>query len=299
MNTNLQEDQKIQMNYIEYNIVEHCNLRCYQCDHASPLLHKKFVDIEDFRADLYPLGKVIHVSELKIIGGEPLLHPEIHQLIEVARSTGISDKITLTTNGTLLHKMNRGLWAQIDRLQVTIYPGVKVRMDLKDLEVLSQEYSFELKVIHRNLFRYTLTDTPILDLALVQAIYDECELRTIHNCHTVRAGRYYKCSPAPFLADRLTVVGTDYLRSADDSVQIRDNPNLRLELLQYLSDKSPLPACQYCFGTSGHDFNQRQMKKEENNFSTEGSSLELLLNPQFLHSYDQRLNVSSTKQDGH
>lgn len=294
MNNNGFKNSKLQTKYLEYNIVEHCNLRCYQCDHASPLMKKKFIEIDEFQMDLKQLEQVVHISELKIIGGEPLLHPDIINLLGIARETGISDKITLITNGTLLHKVNQNIWKQIDRLQVTLYPNVDIKIDITKLETLSREEGFDLTVIKRDLFRYTITESQIQNPSLVQEIYNSCELRTIHHCHTVRSGRYYKCSPAPFLPDHLSAVGAAFEVDPGDSVQIRDNPNLREELIQYLSNPSPLHSCQFCLGTSGRNFTHRQMKKEERNFFIDISKIEEYLNPQFINFYIEKHNTRNS-----
>lgn len=109
---------------VEYPIVEHCNLSCQHCDHASPLLPKRFANLDRYSRDLDALSPVLHAQEFRLLGGEPLLHPDLLDFLSVARKSQIANTITLVTNGTLLHQAPSELWKLIDRLWVSVYPRV-------------------------------------------------------------------------------------------------------------------------------------------------------------------------------
>src|SRR5438094_7310590 len=102
--------QKLTRFSVEYNLTEHCNLSCYLCDHASPLLSKKFAILEDFVRDFEALSHVFHSTQLRIVGGEPTLHPQLLTFLREARRIGIADNIVLLTNGVQLHRMPAELW---------------------------------------------------------------------------------------------------------------------------------------------------------------------------------------------
>jgi hypothetical protein len=257
------EQGKLLTKVLEYNITEHCNLRCVNCDHASPLMPQQSITLEKFSADITALQEVLHTEELKIIGGEPLLNPRIVQMIECARGIGISDTITVATNGLLLHRMLPEFWMQIDRLWLSIYPGVKIVMPLEDIRNKAHALGFRLDVFHMDEFRHTILVTPIEDASVVRAIFRACELPGINYCHTLRNGYYYKCSPAPFAKDRISRLGTSYSDTQQDGVAIHDNPRLLDELVAYLSADDPLPACNYCLGSSGKWFPHRQLTQHK------------------------------------
>ena len=44
------------LRYVEYHLVEHCNLSCQRCGHFSPLAKPGFSDPEAFARDLRQLG---------------------------------------------------------------------------------------------------------------------------------------------------------------------------------------------------------------------------------------------------
>lgn len=244
---------------VDYNLTEHCNLSCYGCDHASPLLAQKFAAVEEFSRDLEALARVFHATELRIVGGEPLLHPQLLQFLEEGRRIGIADRTVLFTNGVLLHQMSGEFWRLIDELKISAYPGVRRRLDDGECARLCREHGVKLEIRPLPEFSKTLVNDRIEDAKLVGAIFRECAMaRTSHSVHE---GRFYKCCVAPFTPSRLAQRGVDFAHAAADSVALHDNPNLYAELDRYISAGRPLGACAYCFGSSGPSVAHRQLNR--------------------------------------
>src|SRR5262249_58572664 len=86
----------------EFHIAEHCNLRCRSCAHLSPALPKHFVDPDALASDLTALARSYQVTVLRLLGGEPLLHPNLLDIMMAVRESHIAEKIEITTNGVLL-----------------------------------------------------------------------------------------------------------------------------------------------------------------------------------------------------
>jgi organic radical activating enzyme len=246
----------------EYNLTEHCNLRCAGCDHSSPLLPQKFADVALFERDLKVLSRVLHLGEFKLLGGEPLLHPDLLDFLRCARASGLAEEITLVTNGLLLHRCDPTIFELIDRLWVSLYPGVRLRVEERELESLSKRYNFRLDLRKMDSFRITTINSRNRDATLVRRIFDRCALAHDWSCHTIHQGYYFKCSPAPFLTARLALRGESVLNHDLDGVRIHDNPRLREELEAYLREEEPLQACYYCLGSSGHRFPHRQLNSK-------------------------------------
>lgn len=81
--------------YVEVTNV--CNFSCSFC--FKSLRDKKFVSPENFSATLVRIRPYTDYIYLHVLG-EPLLHPKIEQLLDIAHTQGF--KINLTTNGSLL-----------------------------------------------------------------------------------------------------------------------------------------------------------------------------------------------------
>jgi MoaA/NifB/PqqE/SkfB family radical SAM enzyme len=257
---------------VEYNLTEHCNLTCYACDHASPLLPKKFASIEEFTRDFEALARVFHSKQLRIVGGEPLLHPQLIEFLVEARRIKIADAIVLITNGVLLHEAPGELWKRIDQLWISAYPGVKRKLDDEECARICKTHNVHLQIWHANKFNRTLINNRVDDPDLVKAIFRECKLAGEVSCHTVHEGRFYKCSIAPFMGPRLAMRGIAFNNRNVDGVLLHDNHNLYEDVDRCLNGPTPLAACSYCLGTSGplvdhHQLNRngRQRWLEEDN----------------------------------
>lgn len=103
-------DGKIRNAACEINVVEHCNLSCRGCSHLSPIAPKYFVDPQSLLRDLTMLARVYQVDFVRLLGGEPLLHPNLTAVMDTIEASGIASRICLVTNGLLLSRMDEHLW---------------------------------------------------------------------------------------------------------------------------------------------------------------------------------------------
>lgn len=244
---------------VEVNVTEHCNLSCYGCNHASPILAEEFLSVDAFIADFEALGEVFHSDELRMVGGEPLLHPQLPRIVAEAKRIGIADRIVLYTNGVLLHRMQPRVWELLDEIRVSAYPGVTRRLGDEDCAASAKQYGVRLDIDYIGHFRQTLLNERIEDGDLVASIYRDCKEKGEWSCHILRRGKFYKCPIAAVTAERLRMLGIEFHERPGDAVQVAGNPNLREDLRRYLAEERPLAACAYCLGTSGPSVPHRQM----------------------------------------
>jgi organic radical activating enzyme len=237
---------------VEYSLTDHCNLSCYGCDHASPLLHPRFASPVAFQADLAALQGILHVQHIYLIGGEPLIHPEVLEFAQIAKASGIADTVALVTNGVLLHQAPDDLWKTIGRIDLTLYPGVPLRIPFATLVSKALHFGVRLNVRRSGAFRQTLLNDQNTDMSLVQKIFDACKIAHDYQCHAIYDGRYYKCSVAPYVPKRLALKDRLAVHTAEDGVSLHHNPNLRRDLERYLTEGKALGACSFCLGTSGY-----------------------------------------------
>ena len=87
------KEGKILTKAVEYSVAYHCNLRCSSCSHLAPFQKKKFPSLESFGSDLDKLSSGLHAKDLRLVGGEPLLHPKINDFLKIAKEVGIADTI--------------------------------------------------------------------------------------------------------------------------------------------------------------------------------------------------------------
>jgi SynChlorMet cassette radical SAM/SPASM protein ScmF len=87
---------------IYFYLTEGCNLRCRHCwiepGHQTENRSYPALDFRYLRA-IIEQAKPIGLSSVKLTGGEPLLHPAIHEILELIRQE--DHRLTVETNGTL------------------------------------------------------------------------------------------------------------------------------------------------------------------------------------------------------
>ena len=127
-------------------ISSHCNLNCKGCDVYSPLAKKEFVTYEQFCKDMEKLKELAPDREFDtvFIGGEPLLNPELVQIMYKTKELFPNAKRAILTNGTLLNKMGNNFWQAIKdtnvKFSITKYPiNIDFKSDLNGVKI-SQIY---------------------------------------------------------------------------------------------------------------------------------------------------------------
>ena len=96
------ESRKYSLNQIYFYLTEGCNLRCRHCwiapkyqgdGNSYPAL-----DLDLFKS-IIEQAKPLGLTGVKLTGGEPLLHPQIHEILEYIRTKDL--RLTVETNGVL------------------------------------------------------------------------------------------------------------------------------------------------------------------------------------------------------
>ncbi|MDQ1923593.1 radical SAM protein [Massilia pseudoviolaceinigra] len=248
------KDQLIYLRKVEVQVAFNCNLTCKGCVHGSPARPAKMLSPEEFARDLAALGSAARVHKLLLVGGEPLLHPDLVELLKLAKASGVAKYVCVTTNGVGLENMSDDFFSNVDSIEVSHYPRVRLRYTRDDLERKAQQFGFTFAISAYATFQETHLSVPLDDPALVQQIYNRCKPRAEWSCHTFAEGRYYMCPRSPILGERLGSCGQLVDNRPADGVMMRDNPDLFGDLLRYLQRDDPLEACKWCLGSDGASF---------------------------------------------
>ena len=180
--------------FVTMDVTRRCNLRCFGCRYHSPARLRSPAD--DVVTQDYPLELFRQVSAaLKTMGtgslclsgeGEPFLHPQLLDFVDIAKATGLH--AVLLTNGTCLDETTtRSLVdSRLDILQVSLwasspegyersYPGTdpdNFRKVVEGLKLLArvkaaQKTRLPSVVLHQPVTRDNFQHTPALvNLAL-------------------------------------------------------------------------------------------------------------------------------------
>ena len=110
-----------------------CNLACTYCNEYDDVSAP--VDVEEMKRRVDALGR-LGTSVITISGGEPLLHPELEEVIRRIRKTGAI--AGMITNGYLLmpERIERLNKAGLDHMQISIDNVMPDEVSKKSLKVL-------------------------------------------------------------------------------------------------------------------------------------------------------------------
>ncbi len=98
--------------YLRISITDKCNFRCRYCmprenfdRHYEFLQRSELLSFEEI-IRLTKIFKLAGLKKVRLTGGEPLLRKNLEKLIEGIQLNAKVDKISMTTNGSLLNKNN-------------------------------------------------------------------------------------------------------------------------------------------------------------------------------------------------
>lgn len=203
-------------------ITQACNLSCLGCTNYSDLPHKGYVTWADGKDQLESWIDRVDILDFGIMGGEPLINPEVDQWITGVRKLMPASQIRFTTNGILLSK-NLEI---IDLLSSIGNCVFKITVHQKESEVedvidyIMSRYKWTPVVewgIHRfvsgNNFRFQI-NRPNKFLKTYQGSYADMrphdsdpvqafEICCQKTCPLLYQGRIYKCSTSGLLHETL------------------------------------------------------------------------------------------------
>ena len=229
----------------ETDVVGHCNLNCKCCYHFSPLVKEDFVNLENFEKDFSRLSDLAgrNNDNIDIMGGEPLLHPQIIKLIEIARKY-FDGPVNIVTNGILLEKMAGDFWEACRKnnikIIVTAYP---VKLNYKLIKKIAKTNNVKIKFRLQFSNKHTWCRLP-RDLNGNQNITENIKYCVVANfCIFLKDGKLSTCC-LPLLAGRFNdYFNTSMNVSPGDFIDIYKANNIK-EIYEFLS--KPIPFCRFC-----------------------------------------------------
>ena len=230
----------------EININKHCNLNCKGCDHFAPLSPTDCMDLDVYERDIKRMAELFHGEawQIHLLGGEPLLNPNLLQYMQIARNYFPQAEIWIDTNGTLLQRMSEDFWQLCQKLYIGIMPTkYPVAVDYDALKKTVMERGLPYQYLGSSESGRTLWHYP-LDLEGKQDMHESfLNCSNANQCLTLENGRLYTCSIAPniqafndFFQQHLELTDADGINIY--SAKSGD------EILEEMA--RPMPFCRYC-----------------------------------------------------
>jgi molybdenum cofactor biosynthesis enzyme MoaA len=102
-------NKKIQIPTVEFYITNVCNLTCQGCNRFNNYKFSGFQRWADYKEIYAQWATELSIGRIGILGGEPLLNPDIMQWLNGIRTFWPNSGLTITTNGYQLNKV-KGLY---------------------------------------------------------------------------------------------------------------------------------------------------------------------------------------------
>ena len=237
---------------LDVDVVDHCNLNCACCNHFSPISQPGFLDPADFERDLALLSNVEAIGEffsaICLMGGEPLLHPDLAQLVRTTRRYLPRTTIRLVTNGILLEQAPSTLWEALRdtraEMLITPYP---TGLDYDRLASFAAGKCVKAIVggglTHNGEGRAFFLRMPLDPAGTADPVKSFVSCSTAGAIMQLRDGRIYPCNKGAFLDKLNARFGTDFEHKPEDG--------LELTCIRSAADidtfrRTPKPMCRYC-----------------------------------------------------
>ena len=231
----------------EVHLAEHCNLNCKGCSHFSPLAEPEFIDINEYSRDLAQLSKLFYgeVEYIHLMGGEPLLNPNINKIFDITRKYFPVGHLQLITNGILLSEMPEDFWESCQKNEIEIMPtkypiNVSYEESLKE-KALKHHLHYQIYNIgdsEKSLYSFKLSEyggQPI------EPNFYRCEMA--NSCINLSHGKLYTCVFPPYVHHLNKYFNTKFCVSKNDGIDIY-KANSGREIMEKLA--RPIPFCRYC-----------------------------------------------------
>lgn len=242
---------------LEVIVTDHCNISCQQCNHASPVMRKWNADLQQTERVLGTLSKIYHCDRLRLLGGEPLLHPNLTDLIHIGRASGIGNTVNLVTNGVLIDRLPDDGWRALDILEISVYQNAGLSKDMiSAARRKGDKFGTEVQIASYPKFRHTFSLHKAQTTELIEDIWTACKMANVWGCHCVRGDHIFSC-PQSIYVPQLT--GGNM---TDEGFAIASTPDLRDRLLAFLNGSGPLLSCANCVGSCGKQFNQTGLPRK-------------------------------------
>jgi len=238
----------LKMLRFEVHVCDHCNLNCKGCGHFAPVAEKNFVNTAVLERDFMRLSELTgrKCETVDLMGGEPLLHPEIMDIFRIARKY-FDTPIQVITNGILLAGQPDEFWRSCEQNHITVVISV-YPVEINIEKIKAQALNFNVKLEMRPKFGEEDWHKSTIDIyggQNIETAYDNCI--SGGTCLFLQDGRLAPCS-RPLLSKHINnyFSESEYKFSEPSEEDFIDifKANSLFEILEKFT--RPIPYCRYC-----------------------------------------------------
>ncbi len=238
---------RLNLPQVEFCITTKCSLKCVDCCALIPQLNKvKHIDMtfEDFKNQLDSLLMALNsLRTLIILGGEPLINPNLAKMLDYALRQEKISITRLTTNATIIP--NDELIEVLNKYNKKIYVFLSNYSANSELSKLSK-YEEIKEILHKNNIKFQMVDSWnwLEEKGMSKTAQDDIDtVNKAQNCYRIKCSQILNskfdiCSKA-LVARELGIIDTN------DYIDILNSKNLKEDLIKFFN-KPFSDSCKYC-----------------------------------------------------
>ncbi len=232
------DTERVSIPSLEYPITSVCQNRCIACNHLTPLLSPWFVSVDEFTRDVQDAARLLRPGQFALLGGEPLLHPDLLTILDVARQSEIAPRLSITTNGQALGRYLdcEPLWRLVDRLVIDRYPDKLTDADVRAIDERAHVSGVQVAWQGQPRWYACLTRGERSDDG-ARLAWAQCPHKT--QCRQIDRGYLYVCPQSAVIPE--IVMGRP---RGTDGLLLRDAS--RQDAAAFLGRDAPLASCRRC-----------------------------------------------------
>ncbi|GHV41005.1 hypothetical protein AGMMS49546_16000 [Spirochaetia bacterium] len=231
---------------IDICVAEHCNMACYSCNHFSQLAEPVFADLAETERDLKRLSELSggNIQSIMLVGGEPLLNPELPEFMRVARQYFPGSRIQIITNGLLLLAQKDVFWESAKKYNIVMTPTKYPGINWEKIEERADTFGYKF-----DYFGFTENSEKVsrkfcLDLTGSQNIKKSFMRCPLAFCTVgLDKGRLATCSFVFSMKHFNRYFNQNVPVTEADSIDIYKAKDMQ-EIIDFLN--SPIPLCRFC-----------------------------------------------------
>jgi cyclic pyranopterin phosphate synthase len=129
MTTLLRDNYQRQIDYMRISITDRCDLNCIYCTASrfQNQAHSEVLRYEEIEK-IVQAAALLGVKSIRLTGGEPLVRPQVSNLVKMLAGVPGIEEISMTTNATQLEKQARDLKeAGLKRVNISLDTFIPTR----------------------------------------------------------------------------------------------------------------------------------------------------------------------------
>lgn len=161
---------------IQIQVTNLCNFKCFYCSACQPVEKRKkqglllqHMPFEDFKQCIDSISKAGVVKVINLVGwGEPLLHPDIADMVRYIKKKSAASFVRIVSNGSLLTpKLSDALIeAGLDNLRISLQ-GITERdyQEVSKIKIDFEEFVDNIRYFYKNRKQSTIS-LKIMDIMI-------------------------------------------------------------------------------------------------------------------------------------